>query len=156
MSGKVLGIIPVRRPSFARTIGETLYFTSDRVIVARTYSSGLKGMIPGVGVAITLKDARKAEKKAEGILELPEGILKAHKDNYAIPNSEITKVELKKYGKYGAKIHITTSKKKHKWYHLQYGETKEGKTIKLEFREYSSDLENILRQAFGDKLSVKK
>jgi hypothetical protein len=41
--------------------------------------------------------------------------LKADEKKFAIPNSEIEKVRLKKYG-LGAIINITTSEKKYKWY----------------------------------------
>ena len=149
MSEKVLGIIRVFRPAFARQIYEDLFLTPDRVIVART-SGGIGGMLFGaVGGAIEgVISAYREKKKEKGYLELPlEDVLKADKNNFAIPKSEITKVELKKFGR-GAKINIITSKKKHKWYAA--GLIPEKKGVKLE------DYENILRPVFGDKLSVKK
>jgi len=149
MSEKVLGIIRVNRPAFARTITETLFFTPDRVIVART-SGGFGGMLfgvigAGIEAAIT---ARKGKKKEKEYLELSlESVLKADKNNFAIPNSEVTKIELKSRRRF----HITTSKKKHEWYAGPILPEEKGKKVR-----YPEDYEDILRPVFGDKLSVKK
>ena len=79
MSEKVLGIIEANRPAFARTIRETLFFTPDRVIVAKTSGSG--GVMFGAIGAIY--DSITTTKKADKILELPlEDVLKAHKDKH--------------------------------------------------------------------------
>jgi len=149
MSEKIFGIIEANRPAFMRTIRETLFFTSDKVIVART--SGSSGVMFGAIGAIY--DSITTTKKAEKMLELPlEDVLKAHKDNYAIPNSEITRVELKSR----MRLNIITSKDKHKWYggglsrDLILPEKKEKKV------RYPEDYGNMLRPIFGDKLSVKK
>jgi len=64
-----------------------------------------------------------------------------------IPRSEITKVELDKFVKL-IKLDIITREEEYKWY--PKGLIPEQKDVKLE------DYENILRQAFPDKLSVKK
>ena len=71
-----------------------------------------------------------------------------------IPNSEITKVELKKSWLSGAKIQITTTKEKYKW-HIKPTTAQartQGRFPKAKLEHY----ENILRPVFGDKLSVKK
>jgi hypothetical protein len=52
MSEKVLGIIEVMRPAFPRVINETLFFTPDRVIVAKTSSSGIGMLFGAVGAGI--------------------------------------------------------------------------------------------------------
>ena len=143
MSEEVLGVIGVMRPAFARTIYETLFFTPDRVIVART-SGGLGTLFGGIGAGI---EAYRGAKKAEEMRKLSlESVLTADKHNYAISNSEITKVELRKKWT-GIKINIETKDKTGKWTCTGIPEKKK---VKLE------DYENILRPVFGDKLSVKK
>ena len=90
--------------------------------------------------------AKKAKKKAEEYRESSmEDVLKADKNNYAIPDSDITKVELKKYVR-GTKLNIKTSKKygKTKWY------------AGGAWKDVGEKYENMLRPIFGDKLSVKK
>jgi hypothetical protein len=147
MSEEVLGIIGVFRPAFARQISETLYFTLDRTVVART-SSGKGGMLfgaVGAGIEAGLQH-REAKKKGELYSKLSfEDILKADKNNYAIPNSEITEVELKKYGR-GTKLNIKTSKKygKTKWY------------VGGAWKDVGEKYENMLRPIFKDRLIVKK
>lgn len=143
MSEEVLGVIGVMRPAFARTIYETLFFTPDRVIVART-SGGLGAVFGGIGAGI---DAYRGGKKAEELGKLSmESVLTADKHNYAVSNSEITKVELRKKWT-GIKINIETKDETGKWTCIGIPEKKK---VKIE------DYENILRPVFGDKLSVKK
>jgi len=150
MSEKVFGIIKVNRGNTR----ETLFLTPDRVIVART-SGGFGGMFGGIGAVISEYKGKKKEKE---YLELsPESVLTADKKNFAIPKSEITKVELKKR-RFGKELNIATSKKKYEWSDKIYEEHKwnvaglipEKKDAKLE------DYEDILRPIFGEKLSVKK
>lgn len=164
MSEKVLGIIRVMRlppHPFARQttpVYDDLFLTSDRVIVARVTGGGyttikeevISIFLGGTGITSDIIiSAKKAEKESREALEkehleLPlEDVLKADKHNFAIPKSDITKVELK--SRMRAKvINIITNKKKHNWYLF----LKKG--VKLE------DYENIIRQAFPNKLSVKK
>jgi hypothetical protein len=53
LSEKVLGIIRVIKPAFGRTFNENLFFTPDKVIVARTSGTGGVGILFGaVGGAI--------------------------------------------------------------------------------------------------------
>ena len=104
----------------------------------------LGGAVGGVVGAVL--DARKAKKKDEEQRELSlEDILKADKNNFAIPNSDITEVELKRYVR-GTKIEIETSKKygKTKWY------------ADGAWKDVGEKHENMLRPIFGDRLSVKK
>ena len=143
---EVLGIIRGGRWTFARhMVFEDLFFTPDRVFVARV-ATGAPWYAPTeIDIAKSLYNVSYKLKKSEkGYLELPLGdVLKADKNNYAISNSEIIKVELKKFGR-GSFINITTNKKTQKWFTL--GLIPEKKDVKLE------DYENILRQAFPDKL----
>jgi len=156
MGEEVLGVIKVLRPAFARLIYETLFFTPDRTIVARL-GGGKGGVIGGllggaVGGAIGgVLEQREAKKKAEQYSEVSlESILKADKNNYAILNSEVTEVELKKYGKV-AKINIKTTTKHGK---AMYGETK-WQTMEA-WKDVGEKYENMLRTIFKDKLIAKK
>lgn len=148
MSEEVLCVVPVIRPAFMRIINETLYFTSERTVVART-SGGKGGMLLGaVGGLLQYEEARK---KGEQYSQLAlEDILKADKNNYAIPASEVTEIELKKYGKV-AKINMKTTSEHGK---AMYGETK-WQTLEA-WKDIGEKFENILRTIFKDKLVVKK
>jgi len=147
MSEKVLGTIGVFRPAFMKQIAEILFFAPDRTIVARKGSGGIGMMFGAVGAAAeAVITARKEKKKEKELREFSlEDILNADKNNYAIPNSDITEVELKKYVR-GAKLNIKTSKKygKAKWY------------VEGAWKDVGEKYENMLRPIFGDKLSVKK
>jgi hypothetical protein len=153
MSEEVLGVIRVFRPAFMRQIYETVYFAPDRTVVART-SGGKGGMLFGaVGGAIEgALQYEEAKKKGERYSKLSlEDILKADKNSYAIPNSEIIEVELKKFGR-GTKLNIKTSQKHGR---SMYGEAKwyvsEGA-----WKDIGEKYENMLRPIFKDRLIVKK
>jgi len=157
VSEEVLGVVRAYRPALARIIHETLYFTPDRTIVARL-SGGKGGVIGGllggaVGGAIGgVLQQREAKKKEEQYSKVSlESILKADKNNYAIPNSEITEVELKKSGK-GTKLNIKTSQKHGK---SMYGETK-WHVFEGAWKDVGQRYENMLRPIFKDRLIVKK
>lgn len=94
----------------------------------------------------TTKSKRKMRERERQANTLEE-LLKTNKHNFAIRNSEITEIRLKK-GWIESKLEIITIKKKYKWGIEGLNNQKEG--LKLE------DFENILRPIFGDKLSVKK
>lgn len=147
MNEKVSRTISVFRPAFMRQISEILFFTSARTIVARAGSGGIGMMFGAVGATaeavITARKVKKIEKEHHKFSV--EDILKADKNNYGIPNSEIEKVELKKFGR-GAKLHIKTRKKygKTKWY------------ARGAWKDVGEKYENMLRPIFGDRLSVKK
>lgn len=153
MGEEILGVIKVFRPAFMRQILETVYFTQDRTVVART-GSGKGGILFGaVGGAIEgFLQYEETKKKGEqyGKLSL-EDVLKADKNNYAIPNGEISEVELKKFGR-GTKLNVKTSVKHGK---AMYGETS-WYVAEGGWKEVGEKMENMLRPIFKDKLVVKK
>jgi len=145
-----LGVQPLQRPALARTIRETLFVTPDRIVVART-SGGKGGALFGaIGIAVEgVLQQREAKKKTEQYSQISlESILKADKNNYAIPNADIQKIEIKSRNRF----HITTTKEQHKW----YLSPKEMKWTTSSIHEDIKNLENVLRPIFGDKLSVEK
>ncbi len=148
LSEEVLCVVPVIRPAFMRIINETLYFTPERTVVART-TGGKSGMLLGaVGGILQYEEAKK---KGEQYNQLAlEEILKADKNNYAIPISEVTEIELKKFGKV-AKINMKTTTAHGK---AMYGETK-WQTLEA-WKDTGEKYENMLRTVFKDKLVVKK
>jgi hypothetical protein len=78
----------------------------------------------------------------------------ADERNFAIPYSEITKVELEKKWN-GTKLDIITNKKKHKW-NVHGIIPEKSPNFPLHRSWKLEDYENMLRPVFGDKLSVKK
>lgn len=106
-----------------------LYFTSNRVIVAKTAGPPslviivvlvLLGLLFGIGgltgavifgVIVAMVTAKRAGKKFKELGKLSaESILRADKKNFGIPYPEITRVEMKKN-----KIIILTNREKHKF-----------------------------------------
>lgn len=177
MSEKVLGCIRVMRLTISfrhQAIHEALVITPNRVFVTRLgeepqsgwaggpYNGDIGGLIDAVidGLLVS-SEQDKANRKRKELEELAkvdlEKFLKIDKHNYVIPNSEITKVELKK-GWIGIKISLITNKRKFKGYAKTLGfsspyttgTTAPEKGVKLE------DFENVLRPVFGDRLSVKR
>jgi hypothetical protein len=140
-SSKPLGIIGVWRVVgwTRRQIYETLYFASDKVIVARTAT----GFQMSWGVGDSIKGWHKAEKQEESMDNFSvEDLLSADQNNFAISYGNIGKVELKKFGK-GAFIDIVANGKK---YHWSVRGMPGIKNPKIE------DLEKILRPIFQEKL----
>ncbi len=161
---KLLGCIRVTSHPRARIAGEkVLAFTPNRVFVVGFAGGAVFGGGYGedpVGVvigAIDLLSGLYARRKSGELLKASvEEFLKADKNSFVIPNSEIREVELKKGWLTGVKLDITMNKKKYEWGRLYekhrwnvVGLIPEKKDAKVE------DYENILRPAFGDKLSVK-
>ena len=148
MSEEVLGSIKVGRLTHMGygSVNETVYFSPDRTVVART--SGAKGGVLFGAIGGAIEGARQqteAQKKKEEYSKLPlEDILKADKNNYAVPNSEIIAVELKKDWRV-ISLNIKTSKK--------YGETKWH--IAELWKDAGEKYQNMLRPIFKDKLIVK-
>lgn len=121
-----------------------LFFTNNRLIVTKRealkeFASFFAGGFAGYWLAI-----QSDKKKAEKIKELsPDEILKADKENYEIPYSEISKVELKKYFKlmwpYTSEI----------WIHTQEKETK----FRLKAIKYE-ELQQLLNSVLGNKVML--
>ena len=155
MSEKVLGAIWVMRYRFPRWVLEILAVTSDRVIVARP--KGGKGValaqaVGGVvGGAVALAMDKKERKKEQPTLE---ELLEIDKKSFSIPNSEITKVELKK-ALAGLKLNII-GKRKFKCYAKGVDLSRRPSSATTAAEANFEEFENILQQAFPDKLSVKK
>jgi len=87
---------------------------------------------------------RSDKKQAEKIKELsPDEILKSDKENYEIPYSQISKVELKKYSKmmwpYSSEI----------WTYTQEKETK----FRLKAIKYE-ELQQLLNSVLGNKVTL--
>jgi hypothetical protein len=113
---EIKGVVQVARPKFGfitKIIYESLCFTTERLIVAQSESLESDGVL---GTTLGYWWASKKQKElAEAASKLsPEDILKAHKENYDIPYSNITKVELIKGFRYSVKVFEGT--KKHQWY----------------------------------------
>ena len=140
---ETLGFISVMRRTGTTNIFESLYLTKDKTIVLRMDKGGFLGW--GTGNAISAwyrandQDAYLAKLSLD---ELP----KLNEDDYIIPFSEITKVELKKYGR-GAIINIITNEKKYGWFARGLPDKKKPKF---------DDYEKILETVFLEKLSVSK
>jgi len=168
VSGKVSGILRAKRSVFSipPTVHEFLLFTPERVVVARK-STGLYPY-PTAGVHANVSDLLVEFLKTMKV----EDVLRSDKRNFAIPLSEIKKVELTKWviprgffemevyprGATGSdvdklekshgwvELSIITSEKKYQWKDLEIPEKKP-----TEF----GDCQNMLRPIFGDKLSVR-
>jgi len=90
-----------------------LVFTSDRIIVAKLagFLAILGGAIGGIGGLYDRVVSKKPEELAGMTLE---DILKEDKDNYALPYSEMVKVEMKRGGFTSSPgVFFNTAKKKH-------------------------------------------
>jgi len=168
VSGKVLGILRAKRSVFSipPTVHEFLLFTPERVVVVRQSAKLLP--YPTVGAQADVSGMLVEFLKTMKV----EDVLRSDKHNFAIPLSEIKKVELTKWviprgffemevyprGATGSdvdklekshgwiELSIITSEKKHQWKDLEIPKKKP-----LEFE----DCQNILRPIFGDKLSVR-
>lgn len=110
--------------------------------MAKIGGSGLGGLFGVGGVAV---EAYRQKKKKEELEQLsPESILTADKKNFAIPYSEITRVEMKKPGRFsGAKINFVTDKKTHKF-------------VLRQKKELFDNSTNLVRSVLSDKLSIIK
>lgn len=126
-----------------------LFFTSNRLAVAKI--GGQLKELGGFGVF-----AKKAEELRDVSIE---SLLKADKDNFEIPYSEITKVEIRKAGwkdKLAASrpvpgIITITGKEEHKFLIAQ---------IRIEGSEYRAqkfeECVDLLRSVLSSKVSVKE
>ena len=140
---ETLGFISVMRRTGTTNIFESLYLTKDKTIVLRMDKGGFLGW--GTGNAISAW--YRANEQDKYLTKLsPNELPKLNEDDYVIPFSEITKVELKKYGR-GAIINIITNEKKYGWFARGLPDKKKPKF---------DDYEKILETVFLEKLSVSK
>ncbi len=117
---------------------EMLYFTSNRLIIAKIESKGARFDPTGVFDLVSLF---KRGKKVRDLGKLsPEGILGADSRNFAIPYVEVSKVELFKK-MLGKKIRITTA-------------TDEKHEFWLSKPKEFEKCVDMLRPLLGDKLSI--
>jgi len=137
MSEKILGIIMGRR--LRGGILYALYFTSSRLIAAKTVNTTLWGFLWPIGDHIALN---KAKKRSEELKKLSfESILKADKKNFEIPYAEITKVEMKKARVLSVpEISIFTHTQKYEF-------------VIWEKKEFDAH-ESLVRSVLPDKLSI--
>jgi hypothetical protein len=159
---KVLGSLQVQRGSWGGVVHEELVLTSERVAVLRQWeenksaAAGATNIIHGViGLALDWSSTESSKKEMQkryrhaGTIEK---LLEAHKNNFDIPNSEIVEVVQKVSSRNWlrlSKITIKTGMKRYKWNY--------GKPIpKNEDAKLEKEYEDLLRQAFGNKVSVKK
>jgi hypothetical protein len=145
LTEELLEIIRVVGTGFAPA-HEDLFLTKDKVIIARL-GGGRQYIIGGIVMGILIDEKDKEVRKISA-----EDILKADKNNYAIPYSEITKVELKK--NHGiVSFQIQTKEKKRNWYALGIHE-KDGAEDKDVIKLQLFDFEKRLRPILGGKLSI--
>jgi hypothetical protein len=150
MSEEILFTMKVYRAAFGwGQVYENLYFTVDRTVVAKTSSKKVGLLFGLIGAGIDGALQQRAENKKQELYRKSslDDIIKENWDNYEIPNSEITAVELKKYFR-NIKFNIKPSKKyehkKTKWF---TGDT---------WQEAGETYEHMLRPIFKDKLIVEK
>ena len=137
------GFISVMRRTVVTNIFESLYLTKDKVVVFRMGKGGFLGW--GTGNAISAWHKSNEQDKYLAKLS-PDELPKLNDDDYVIPFSEITKVELKKYGR-GAIINIITNEKEYSWFARGLPDKEKPKF---------DDYEKILETVFLERLSVSK
>lgn len=141
MSEQILGNVEISyiRSAWSGYEKDILLFTSKRLIVAKISSSWSRF----VGGAIPLVIERYQQKKKKEKLDeiLPDDVLETDKKNFAIPYSDIERVEVKKPGTISAAtVKIITKEKTH-----QFGVRK----------NLFDDFMNLMRSVLADKLTAK-
>ena len=135
MSEEILCV--VETVAGAGYLEEMLYFTSNRLIIAKIESKAARFDPTGV---VGLVSLFKRGKKVRDLSKLsPEGILGAGTGNVAIPYVEITKVELFKKMR-GKKIRIITATEKREFW--------------LSKPKEFEKCVDMLRPVLADKLSI--
>jgi hypothetical protein len=117
MSEKILGNIEVMyiKGTFSGHDKDILFFTLNRLIVAK-FSDDWSRYAPGGPVTfwVSRDQERKKKEELERGSMLPEDVLKKDTTNFAIPYSDIEKVEVKKPGLMGPGIvKVITREKTH-------------------------------------------
>jgi len=138
MSEEVLGVV---ENAVTWNYKYNLFFTSIRVIVAKIRGphddlAWLLSPVAGVVADKLLKPEERRKDRLRGMSA--EAILKADKSNFAIPYSEITRVEMKKFGTRRI-MRILTDTKEHKF---------------VVNRDRFDEYVNIVRSILPDKISV--
>ncbi len=113
MNGKALGIIGVIRfVGWTRLqLYETLYFSSDKLIVSRT-ATGSRADYGAINAVTGYYTAKAQEETMENLS--PEEILSSDENNFALPYNQIDAVILKKF--LGAvQVTIRSNGEKYKW-----------------------------------------
>ena len=113
---------------FTLTLGKVLCFTSDSLIVAKHGSIwitllpwfGIAGGLIAVLVLLWVRN-RITDRSWERVQKLsPESILTANKNNFAIPYTEITQIEMLKrrrfYLRWRSKLRITAGAAEHEFW----------------------------------------
>ena len=159
MSEKILGVLQVTKTVYGlydRThiAHKELIITSDRILVIRKWEQYFGPPASDIFDALSSsadrktaeskREMRERERQAKTLEELARNVV----DNLVIPNSKITKVELRKGLLGGKSIKIITNHSELKYAIVGLNNRKKG--VKFE------DYESVLRPVFGDKLSVKK
>ena len=140
---EAVGFISVHRNDLVSHFFESLYFAEDKVIVLRIAKAGF--MKYGLGDVIS--GWYRARDQDKNLAKLPpEEALKSNENNYFIPFSEITKVELKKFG-FGAILTILTNQKEYSW---------DARGLPDVSKPKFGDYEEVLRRIFSEKLMVKR
>ena len=150
MAEKILGVIRLRAGVRAPT---ALFFSSNRLIVAKTVGGKWRFALASFGVWGEDAADSRAKQKAEKLRELsPESILKADKNNFAIPYSDITKVEMKKGGRMrGSKLKVFTDTKKYDF--RIFSKRALAGFVYREHKEIEDQV-NLVRSVLSDRLSV--
>jgi len=144
---KVLGIMigeELLGKRFRPDPRRSIFFTTNRLIVAergtlKEFASFFAGGFLGYWLAI-----RSDKKKAEKLKQLsPEAILKADEENYELPYTTASDVEVKKYSRlmwpYSTEIRFKTQEKEHKF-----------RLKSIKFR----DVVDLLHSVLHEKVSV--
>ena len=143
MSSKPLGIIGVIRfVGWTRLqVYEALYFTDDKVIVART-ATGFHLKWGAINAIIGYYTAKQQEENMESMSV--EEVLNSDENSFAIPYSQIEEIELKRFLG-AAKLRLTVNGKKYRWDVRGIPHIKKYKV---------SDVKSILRPIFEEKLQA--
>jgi len=146
MSEEILGAFPGWMPTEMGVIRKgyqcKLVFTTDRLIVAKEKRSVLAAEMPYY--VFTLASTRDRLKMQEVSAE---GILKESPENFEIPYSDITVIELKKEG--GGLI------KEVIWLHLFMGDLDAAKykiMINVNYKKYMGVIQDFVRAVLPDKV----
>lgn len=143
MDDKPLGIIGVIRfVGWSRLqLYEALYFTDDKIIVART-ATGFRLKFGAVDAITGYCLAKQQEETMER--QSAEEVLHSDENNFTIPYNQIDEIELKRFLGM-AKLKLTANGKKYSW---------DVRRIPHVEKYCIADVENILRPIFKERLQA--